>query len=142
MADEDDLQLGSDDEEETESPEELMAKIDDRAMRVEAMVSEGRIAEAIKAAVTDPPFRTRSQACKDANWDVVRKAILSVADVDDAIAGLKSEGCDTLMRYVYRGLSTGEPALCAASLRVHEKLTEKAGLGCIMRVLADKKHTV
>ncbi|GAY54957.1 hypothetical protein CUMW_160770 [Citrus unshiu] len=40
-------------------------------------------------------------------------------------------------RYLYRGLSTGDRPTCDQCLRIHEKLTEKAGLGCILRCLAD-----
>ncbi|CAI5471711.1 unnamed protein product [Closterium sp. Yama58-4] len=142
MAEEEELAMGSDDDADAESPEEILAKIDDRSQRVAHFLSEGRVPEALKAAVSDPPIATRDQKCKDANWEVVQRALVAVEDVDGAIAGLKSEGCDTLMRYLYRALRTGDPSLCARALRVHEKLTEKAGLGCIMRVMADRKHTV
>ncbi|CAI5469211.1 unnamed protein product [Closterium sp. Yama58-4] len=142
MAEEEELAMGSDDDADAESPEEILAKIDDRSQRVAHFLSEGRVPEALKAAVSNPPIATRDQKCKDANWEVVQRALVAIEDVDGAIAGLKSEGCDTLMRYLYRALRTGDPSLCARALRVHEKLTEKAGLGCIMRVMADRKHTV
>lgn len=45
-------------------------------------------------------------------------------------------------RYLYRGLSTGDRPTCDQCLRIHEKLTEKAGLGCILRSLADTINTV
>uniref|UniRef100_M1CGH6 Actin-related protein 2/3 complex subunit 5 n=1 Tax=Solanum tuberosum TaxID=4113 RepID=M1CGH6_SOLTU len=52
----------------------------------------------------------------------------------------KKELCDA--RYLYRGLSTGDRPTCDQCLRIHEKLTEKAGLGCILRCLADTVNTV
>ncbi|GJP41027.1 hypothetical protein CLOM_g673 [Closterium sp. NIES-68] len=110
MAEEEELAMGSDDEADAESPEEILGKIQDRSQRVNHFLSEGRVPEALKAAVSDPPIATRDQTCK--------------------------------VGYLYRALRTGEAALCARALRVHEKLTEKAGLGCIMRVMADRKHTV
>lgn len=45
-------------------------------------------------------------------------------------------------RYLYRGLSTGDRPTCDQCLRIHEKLTERAGLGCILRSLADTVNTV
>jgi hypothetical protein len=45
-------------------------------------------------------------------------------------------------RYLYRGLSTGDRPTCDQCLRIHEKLTEKAGMGCILRSLADTVNTV
>lgn len=47
-----------------------------------------------------------------------------------------------IYRYLYRGLSTGDRPTCDQCLRIHEKLTEKAGLGCILRCLADTVNTV
>lgn len=48
----------------------------------------------------------------------------------------------TICRYLYRGLSTGDRPTCDQCLRIHEKLTERAGLGCILRSLADTVNTV
>ncbi|KAE9602080.1 hypothetical protein Lalb_Chr13g0304551 [Lupinus albus] len=45
-------------------------------------------------------------------------------------------------RYLYRGLATGDRPTCDQCLRLHEKLTEKAGLGCILRFLTDTVNTV
>ncbi|KAL6005092.1 hypothetical protein ACLOJK_005653 [Asimina triloba] len=44
--------------------------------------------------------------------------------------------------YLYRGLATGDRPTCDQCLRIHEKLTERAGLGCILRCLADTVNTV
>jgi len=43
---------------------------------------------------------------------------------------------------LYRGLATGDRPTCDQCLRIHEKLTEKAGLGCILRFLTDTVNTV
>lgn len=45
-------------------------------------------------------------------------------------------------RYLYRGLSTGDRPTCDQCLRIHEKLTERAGHGCILRFLTDTVNTV
>ncbi|KAJ0011118.1 hypothetical protein Pint_33872 [Pistacia integerrima] len=47
-----------------------------------------------------------------------------------------------IYRYLYRGLSTGDRPTCDQCLRIHDKLTERAGLGCILRCLADTVNTV
>lgn len=52
------------------------------------------------------------------------------------------ETFDMIDRYLYRGLSTGDRPTCDQCLRIHEKLVERAGLGCILRSLADKVNTV
>ena len=57
---------------------------------------------------------------------------------------MKAVWCKDLFscRYLYRGLSTGDRPTCDQCLKIHEKLTEKAGLGCILRSLADTVNTV
>lgn len=52
------------------------------------------------------------------------------------------ETFDTIDRYLYRGLSTGDRPTCDQCLKIHEKLVERAGLGCILRSLSDKVNTV
>jgi len=47
-----------------------------------------------------------------------------------------------ILRYLYRGLSTGDRPTCDQCLKIHEKLTERAGLGCILRCLTDTINTV
>eukprot|EP00961_Rhodomonas_salina_P084594 1136361-Rhodomonas_salina.2 len=50
-------------------------------------------------------------------------------------------GTDTrcaALRYVYRGLETGEQS--TQLFKWHASLTEKAGMGCIMRALSEKQR--
>ncbi|KAL7160030.1 hypothetical protein ABFS83_01G067500 [Erythranthe nasuta] len=67
---------------------------------------------------------------------------MAIKDVDSLFSSLDAEYSDVLMKHLYRGLSTGDRPTCDQCLRIHEKLTEKAGLGCILRSLADKVNTV
>eukprot|EP00850_Spirogloea_muscicola_P025117 SM002223S07077 [mRNA] locus=s2223:91:480:+ [translate_table: standard] len=74
-----------------------------------------------------------------AKWAIVRRALLPAArDPDAAVASLPADAMDLLMRYLYKGLATGERALCDACLRLHAALTERAGIGCIVRALTVK----
>jgi actin related protein 2/3 complex subunit 5 len=53
------------------------------------------------------------------------------------IDGLSGEEQDALMRYLYCGLADREA--CSQLLEWHGALTEKAGMGCVMRALADRR---
>ena len=66
---------------------------------------------------------------------VVIKALCAVPEKDIAatIDALSESEHDILMKYIYRGLEGTESN--AQLLRWHGALTEKAGLGCIMRAL-------
>ena len=50
---------------------------------------------------------------------------------------------DTLMKYLYAGMAAPDSAEgngCAILLNWHEKLTEVAGLGCIVRAMTDHRR--
>jgi actin related protein 2/3 complex subunit 5 len=50
---------------------------------------------------------------------------------------LDMEACDVLMKYVYRFMS--KSTNCSSMLKLHSLIYEKAGQGCVMRVLTDRK---
>ncbi|KAK3409438.1 hypothetical protein EUGRSUZ_J01567 [Eucalyptus grandis] len=67
---------------------------------------------------------------------------MAMKDLDALFSSLDPEYYNILMKYLYRGLSTGDRPTCDQCLRIHERLTERAGLGCILRSLADTTNTV
>lgn len=71
---------------------------------------------------------------------MVVRALLAIQDdkINETIDGLSSEEQDTAMKYIFKGLETGLES--GKLLKWHASLTEKAGLGCIVRVLSDRKH--
>ena len=80
-----------------------------------------------------PPFHTQ-----DKNAAVVDKVLSSIGESDIAavIKDLDTDACDVLMKYVYRSMATNPlPVL----LKIHASLLVKAGLGSVIRVMADRK---
>ena len=74
------------------------------------------------------------------NTGVVSKAILAVnqdSEIKKIVTDLPDELCDTLMKYVYKGLS--EPDNCAQFLKWHGYIVARAGVGCIVRSMTDRK---
>lgn len=143
MADDDDGPIGDDLLlEEVESKEIILSRISTKRQEVERLLSIQQVSEALSTALSEPPVGTREESCKTANWLVVQRAIMAVKDLDSAVGALPVEYCDTLMKYLYRGLETGDRGMCDQCLRLHEKLTEKAGMGCIIRALSDRRQTV
>lgn len=57
--------------------------------------------------------------------------------IDSALEGLDNDSCDVLMKYVYRLL--GQNWNSTSLLKWHEKIVSKAGLGTVVRALADRK---
>ncbi|XP_011031834.1 PREDICTED: actin-related protein 2/3 complex subunit 5A-like isoform X1 [Populus euphratica] len=135
-------------EAENAEAEAIITRIEHKTRKIESLLKQGRPVEALKTALEGSPPKTRDERCKSANWIVVHRALMAIKDVDSLFSALDPEYYDILMndiiihRYLYRGLSTGDRPTCDQCLRIHEKLTEKAGLGCILRSLADTVNTV
>lgn len=65
------------------------------------------------------------------------------ADVSGLVKKLDEREQDTLMKYLYAGMAAPDSAegnACAILLNWHEKLTEAAGLGCIVRAMCDHRR--
>ena len=74
------------------------------------------------------------------NSMVVEKVIASLTDSDIAgvVAALDLDACDVLMKYVYRLM--GKASNCGTVLKLHGQITDKAGIGSIIRVITDRKQ--
>ncbi|XP_062175065.1 actin-related protein 2/3 complex subunit 5A [Alnus glutinosa] len=127
---------------ETDNAEAIITRIEHKSRKIESLLKQLKPVEALKTALEGSPPMTRDERCKSANWIVVHRALMAIKDVDGMLSSLDPEYYDILMKYLYRGLSTGDRPTCDQCLRIHEKLTEIAGLGCILRSLADTLNTV
>jgi len=58
--------------------------------------------------------------------------------IADCVSALEPDEEDNLMKFVYLGLSMKDAALSLPLFKVHEALTKKAGLGCIVRAVCAK----
>lgn len=65
-------------------------------------------------------------------------ALVPEKDIPSVVDSLSGAEQDLLMKYIYRGMEGGES--CNQLLRWHAVLTEKAGMGCIMRALAESQR--
>ncbi|KAF5953269.1 hypothetical protein HYC85_011213 [Camellia sinensis] len=127
--------------EEADNAEAIITRIEHKSRKIESLLKQYKPVEALKTALEGSPPKTRDERCKSANWIVVHRALMAIKDVDGMFSSLDPEYYDILMKYLYRGLSTGDRPTCDQCLRIHEKLTERAGLGCILRSLADTVNT-
>jgi hypothetical protein len=76
---------------------------------------------------------------QDANAATVEKVLTAITDSEfaDTIADLDFDTCDVLMKYIYKFLE--KSVNCAALLKFHAQVLEKAGPGSILRVMTDRK---
>ncbi|KAJ0077260.1 hypothetical protein Patl1_35471 [Pistacia atlantica] len=138
---------------EADNAEAIITRIEHKSRKIESLLKQSKPVEALKTALEGSPPKTQDERCKvvyisflalfgSSNWIVVHRAIMAIKDVDGMFSSLDPEYYDILMKYLYRGLSTGDRPTCDQCLRIHDKLTERAGLGCILRCLADTVNTV
>ncbi|MBA0772328.1 hypothetical protein Gotri_007730 [Gossypium trilobum] len=120
---------------EADNAEAIITRIEHKSRKIESLLKQNKPVEALKTALEGSSHMIRDERCKSANWIVVHRALMAIKDVEGMFSSLDPE-------YLYRGLSTGDRPTCDQCLRIHEKLTERAGLGCILRSLADTVNTV
>ncbi|KAL1190996.1 Actin-related protein 2/3 complex subunit 5B [Cardamine amara subsp. amara] len=125
-----------------EADNAIMAEIESKSQKIESLLKHYKHIEALKTALEGSPLKTNDERCKSANWTVVHRVIMTIKDIDGMLNALDAEYYDTLMKYLYKGLSTGDEPTCEQCLEIHEKLTERAGLGCILRCLSYTTNTV
>ncbi|KAG4169680.1 hypothetical protein ERO13_A12G096500v2 [Gossypium hirsutum] len=127
---------------EADNAEAIITRIEHKSRKIESLLKQNKPVEALKTALEGSSHMIRDERCKSANWIVVHRALMAIKDVEGMFSSLDPEYYDILMKYLYRGLSTGDRPTCDQCLRIHEKLTERAGLGCILRSLADTVNAI
>ena len=97
--------------------------------------------QALKIALQDPPYNTRTMAVKELSAMVAVKALLAIkeAEASQALAALSAEELDVLMKYVYRGLAMPkrDQEHYKGLLKWHPKVLATAGPASIVRVMAE-----
>lgn len=121
------------------SDSQYQAAIEERARKVQELVAQKKVVDAILLSLNDPPVYSKNEAIKQANAQVVFGGMnaCSKSDIKKVIEVIPSEAEDILMKYLYRGLGT--PQSNGLLLEWHAQLYAKAGHGCIIRALTDRK---
>uniref|UniRef100_H3GBG7 Actin-related protein 2/3 complex subunit 5 n=2 Tax=Phytophthora ramorum TaxID=164328 RepID=H3GBG7_PHYRM len=119
---------------------QIAAGVQARATQVQGLLAQRKNEEAVRAALEDPPLQSKNDAVKDENAKAVMAALLACnkGEMQRAIDSLSSVQEDSLMKYVMRFL--GVASQSAAMLEWHQKLSAKAGAGCIMRAFTERKQ--
>jgi len=63
-------------------------------------------------------------------------------DMNKALNELPTDHVDSIMRYIYAGLASGDEKNADVFLRFHAAATTRGGTGSICRVLSDKSRPV
>jgi hypothetical protein len=63
---------------------------------------------------------------------------MTEAEINTAIDSMDIETCEVFLKYVYKFMA--KSSNCGLMLKLHATLTDKTGLGGIMRVLTNRKQ--
>eukprot|EP01027_Heterolobosea_sp_BB2_P020697 GEZU01029567.1.p1 GENE.GEZU01029567.1~~GEZU01029567.1.p1 ORF type:complete len:143 (-),score=60.13 GEZU01029567.1:190-618(-) len=128
--------------EEVENEAQLQAAINQRDQAVQRALNANNKAGALEAALSDPPLGIKNQKLRDQNSDIVKQVLTTVkeTEIKDLVDKLNAEQADILMKYIYRILERVDNNKDSnIVLKWHATLTEKEGIGCIVRAIVDRK---
>jgi len=120
----------------------LLADVQGRDREVTGLLGRRDKARALAVSLQNPPVASKVAETKDANAAVVEKVLTTLADseIPAIIESLDLESCDALMKYLYKFMERPKTSNCGLMLKIHAALSEKAGMGSIVRVLTDRKQ--
>mmetsp|Transcript_9822 Transcript_9822/g.9922 ORF Transcript_9822/g.9922 Transcript_9822/m.9922 type:complete len:134 (-) Transcript_9822:230-631(-) len=118
---------------------QLMTEVKQRDEDVRKLLVQRNKAGALSRALSNPPVTAKNNEVKDANVEIVNRAISAIPDseLSSIISALDNESCDILTKYCYRNMENS--INCAAMLKIHALVVEKNGVGTIMRATTDRK---
>ncbi|VEL10284.1 unnamed protein product [Protopolystoma xenopodis] len=109
---------------------------------INSLLANNRNNDALLFVLQNAPINSKDKAVKDAAARIMMKILSSykLTQIDEAIATLNEEQIDLLMKYIYRGFDSLKDANSLTLLNWHEKVFQRGNLGCIIRVMTDRKR--
>ncbi|CCF47898.1 hypothetical protein NDA11_005058 [Ustilago hordei] len=126
------------------SPEQALSDAKAKPTEVRTLIGRGDIAGALALILTDYPYGPNVVEAKTVTLQSLLEIVNSTksSDISAAVKAISLDQRDALMKYLYKGLELGgegEGINCAVLLGWHERLTEVAGTGCIVRAMSDRR---
>jgi len=108
---------------------------------VTGFLNQNRLLDALKAALKNPPLKSKNEAAKRKSVSLVLRVLMTIktADIEKTIGALSRDESDVLFKYIYKGFEYPQENSSACLLTWHEKMFAVGGLGAIVRVLTDRK---
>lgn len=126
------------------APSQVLADAQEKSRAVRGSLSKGDIAGALVTILDQPPYGDGVDEAKTLTLSTVLLILNSTktSDIPSLVKSLSQAEQDTLMKYLYKGMAlhqAGGEVNGSVMLGWHERLTEVAGTGCIVRVMTDRR---
>ncbi|KNZ58052.1 actin-related protein 2/3 complex subunit 5 [Puccinia sorghi] len=127
------------------SPEEVLSEAQSKAAQARSFLTRGDVGSALKLLLTSPPYGPPSSTLDTAKSLTLSSVIETLSstrtsEIASIVQSFDQSEQDWLMKYLYKGMSSIGDNNSAVLLNWHEKLTEVAGTGCIVRVMTDRRR--
>jgi len=124
-------------------PATILADAKSKSSQVRGFLSKGDIAGGLAVLLADAPYGPNVEDAKAVTFSAVVLILNSTksTDIPSIVRALSQDSQDTLMKYLYKGMAIqGDSEITPSVLLTwHEKLTDVAGTGCIVRVMTDRR---
>ncbi|XP_064457534.1 actin-related protein 2/3 complex subunit 5-like [Ornithodoros turicata] len=109
---------------------------------VNQLLNQGKNLDALKIILKTAPIGSKCQTVKDAACALAMRALLGIkaSDIEKSVGALDRDSIDVLMKYIYKGFEMPNEGSSGHLLAWHEKAYAAGGVGCIIRVMTDRKR--
>ncbi|EJD05246.1 actin-related protein ARPC5 [Fomitiporia mediterranea MF3/22] len=124
-------------------PAQVLADTRAKAATVRSALARGDVAGALNIVLEGAPYGPNVEEAKNTNLQTLLSILGSTkaTEIPGILKSLPQDSQDTLMKYLYKGMAMPGWGDVSGSVLLgwHEKLTEIAGAGCIVRVMTDRR---
>jgi len=127
-------------------PRDPAAVLDDAKQRqtaVRSLLAKNDIPGALSVILDDAPYGPNVEEAKVITLQTLLTILntTKATEITGVIKALSLDTQDTLMKYLYKGMAMPGWGDVSGSVLLgwHEKLTEVAGVGCIVRTMTDRR---
>ncbi|KAF8654748.1 hypothetical protein AX16_003403 [Volvariella volvacea WC 439] len=125
------------------SPAEALDEARQRQQAVRSSLNKSDVVGALSIVLQNPPYGPNVEEAKEVTLQTLLTILntTKAAEIPNVVKALSQDEQDTLMKYIYKGMAMPGWGDISGSVLLgwHEKLTEVAGTGCIVRVMTDRR---
>lgn len=110
---------------------------------VRTLLNKSDVAGALSTVLDNVPYGPNTGQAKDLTLQTLLTILNTTksTEIPSVVKALSQDSQDTLMKYLYKGMAIPGAGDVSGSVLLgwHEKLTEAAGPGCIVRTMTDRR---
>jgi len=125
------------------SPDQVLAEAKQKQTLVRSSLAKNDTVGALSIALENAPYGPGFDEAKNLTLQNVVSILntTKATEIPTIVKSISQDAQDTLMKYLYKGMGLPGWGDVSGSVLLgwHEKLTETAGTGCIVRAMTDRR---